>query len=529
MTFGLLPSTVETTHSRFNGEIKVKKYRDGNLALMANGSEQSGLYFDSLWTAIFKNLTDQKILGDPKNILILGCGGGTQPKLLNGPFKGRSDRKITVIEIDKKIVEVARKHFGLDNNQNLKVIIGDAFKVVGDFSKSKKRFDLIIVDLFVGEKVPEKIISAAFLKSLSNITSKEGLIIFNYSPKEKNVHLLNHFEEALREFFYIREELLPIKLNQIIICSPIKKSLKERNYRQSAEYESFIGSFGWTVKRVAGIAVLVRPLPILSFLSLMKVARPSALFPVRQIDTLAKENHALMVKFDPGSGPFSIDDLRKNDYKKDTWSLLSTSSVILDLKPSMDEILAHLSPQVRRKLKKIEKEFSNFLEFEHVSSTNKAFPEKMAEFISNWDKFSARRKIYTSRDAHMKELANSFGKAIELFFIHHKKTHETLWGLLIVKQQKTAYYLHTFTSLVGRDFSSSYWGVWKALPILKKLGLKRLDFEGTFDERFPKSRRDWIGLTQFKLDWGTPIYYPGSFVKYFNPIVRLIFSVFSNQ
>lgn len=496
---------------------------------MTNGSEQSGLYFDTLWTAIFKNLTDQKIFGDPKSVLVLGCGGGTQPKLLNGQFKGRNDREITVVEIDKKIVDMARKHFNLDDNKNLKVIVGDAFKAVGDFSKSRKKFDLIIVDLFVGEKVPKKIIDPSFLKSLSSVVTGDGLIIFNYSPKEKTIRLLNSFEEAVRKFFYIREELLPIKLNQIIVCTPIKKTLVETNYRQSTEYESFIASFGWTVKRVAGVAVLMRRLPVLPFLSLIKVARPSSLFPVSQIDTFAKENHALMVKFDPGNGPFSIDDLRKSGYKKDSWSLLSTSSVILDLKPSITEILARLSPQVRRKLKKIEKEFSNFLVFEHISSSDETFSQKMSEFISHWDKFSSRRKIYSSRDAHMVSLANSFAKSIELFFIRHKKTHDTLWGLLVVRQGKTAYYLHTFTSLAGRDFSTSYWGVWKALPILKGLGLEKLDFEGTFDERFPKSRRDWIGLTQFKLDWGTPIYYPGSFVKYFNPIVKLIFSVFSNQ
>lgn len=507
----------------------MKKYRDGSLALMANGSEQSGLYFDSLWTGIFKHLTDQKIFFDPKNVLILGCGGGTQPKLLNGPFKGRSDRKITVIEIDENVVTMAKKHFGLSQNKNLTVIIGDAFKTLSKFSRKKEKFDLVIVDLFVGETVPKKITDRLFLQSLSKITTNDGLIIFNYSPKKKSQKGLKDFESALRRFFQIREELLPIKLNQIIICQPIQKPELEKNYRQTREYEKFINSFGWTVKWVNGVAVLIRRLPIFSSLSLIKVARPPKLFPVTEIDNLARENHALMVKFDPGSGPFSLDDLRNHGYRKDAWSLLSTSSVVLDLKASLTKIFCQISPQARRKLKKIQQEFSKFLVFEHISSTSKVFPEKMAEFITNWDKFSSRRKIYSSKDAHMDKLVESFGKSIELFFIHHQKTNETLWGLLILRSGKTAYYLHTFTSLVGREFSSSYWGVWQALPILKRLGLEKLDFEGTFDERFPKSRQDWVGLTQFKLDWGTPIYFPGSFVKYYNPLIKLLFSVFSNH
>ncbi len=527
MSFGLLPQTIETVHSRFNGEIKVKKYRDGSIALMADGSEQSGLYFDSLWTAIFKNLTDQKIFGDPKEILILGCGGGTQPKLLNGPLKSNPPRKITIVEIDPKIVEIAKKHFGLVENENQKILITDAFLAVKNFLQTGKKFDLVIVDLFIGENIPQKINHSEFLKTLSQIVSVNSLVIFNYSPKDKNMQKLNLFEKKLRQFFLIREELLPIKLNQIIICTPIQKNLPEKNYRQSKNYENFIKSFGWAVKKIDGVSVLIRHLPIFSFLTLIKVARPNKLFPVSKIDSLAKKNHALMIKFDPGNGPISVDDLRKHGYKKDKWSLLSTASVFLDLTLSIPKLFDQLSPQARRKIKKIENEFSKELIFKHFRRKNKEFSSAISEFILGWDKFSSRRKIYSSKDAHMDKLVESFGDVLERFWTRHQKTQETLWGLIIIKENKTAFYLHTFTSLAGREFSTSYWGVWKALPILKKLGLQKLDFEGIFDERFPKSRPDWIGLTQFKLDWGKPVFFPFFYVKYYNPLVKFLFSIFS--
>lgn len=529
MKFGLLPETIETVHSHFNGEIKIKKYRDGSLAMMTNGSEQSGLYFDSLWTTIFKNLTDQKILNDPKKVLILGCGGGTQPKLLNTSFKSKGNREITVVEIDEKIVDLAKKYFSLSQHKNLTVIVDDAFNVIRKFSQSNKKFDLVIVDLFVGENIPRKITNEEFLRNLSKAVSNEGLVIFNYSPKNRKKNTLKIFEDKLREFFFITEEMLPVKMNQIIVCRPACKRLPEKNYRQTRAYEKFIASFGWSVKKNADISVLIRRLPILSFLTLIKVARPNKLFPAAYIENLAKENRALMVKFDPGNGPFTVDDLRRFGYQKDPWSLLSTASVVLDLRPSVEKIFNKLSPQARRKIRKIETDFSKDLSFKHIPGNDKDFLRSMSEFVSGWDSFSTRRKIYSSKDAHMDSLVSSFGPALELFLIRHKKTGELLWGLVMIKTGKTAYYLHTFTSLLGREFSTSYWGVWKALPILKKLGLEKLDFEGIFDERFPKSRTDWVGLTQFKLDWGTPTYYPGSYVKYFNPLVKLLFSVFSNN
>jgi hypothetical protein len=379
------------------------------------------------------------------------------------------------------------------------------------------------------KNIPKNIASRKFLKSLSRILSVDGLVIFNYSPKNKDEKTLGDFEIKLRPFFSISEEMLPVKLNQIIVCRQLLHNPSEKNYRQTSAYQKFIASFGWSVKKVNGVSVLIRSLPIFSFLTLIKVARPNKLLPVASIERLAKKTHALMVKFDPGSGPFAIDELRRFGYTKDPWSLLSTATVILDLKPPIKTIFNSLSPQARRKLRKIEGGLSKNLVFKHIPGTSKDFLNSMSEFISGWDTFSTRRKIYSSRDAHMDSLVSSFGPALELFLIRHKNTKELLWGLVMIKEGKTAYYLHTFTSLLGREFSTSYWGVWKVLPILKKLGMEKLDFEGIFDERFPKSRTDWLGLTQFKLDWGTPTYYPGSYVKYFNPLIKLLFSVFSNH
>ena len=44
--------------------------------------------------------------------------------------------------------------------------------------------------------------------------------------------------------------------------------------------------------------------------------------------------------------------------------------------------------------------------------------------------------------------------------------------------------------------------VWEAILLAKKLKLKAFDFEGIYDERFPKAAESWKGFTKFKEGFG---------------------------
>ncbi len=162
----LSPQTVAILQSKFNGEIKVVKTR-GQYAIWVGGFEQSGLLVENVWQ---KGLREISFL--PKNILILGLGGGTLAQLINNKWPSA---KMTGVEIDPAMIKLGKKYFGLSNFKNLEIIIKD----VNLFS-SRQKFDLVLVDLYRGG-YSKKFSGKKFL-------SKNGVIIANVLtfPKLQN-------------------------------------------------------------------------------------------------------------------------------------------------------------------------------------------------------------------------------------------------------------------------------------------------------------------------------------------------------
>ena len=82
----------------------------------------------------------------PKNVLIVGGGdGGSSEEALKHP----SIERVTMVEIDADVIQVAREHFqavhnGVFDNRKLRVVLEDGMKFMRD---TAERFDLIILDL----------------------------------------------------------------------------------------------------------------------------------------------------------------------------------------------------------------------------------------------------------------------------------------------------------------------------------------------------------------------------------------------
>lgn len=91
---------------------------------------------------------------NPKKVLVLGGGDGF---LLRELLKYKSIESITLVDIDKKVIEVSKKFFdnetgGSHNDKRVNIVIDDALKFA-DYSKEK--FDVIIMDLIAYESGAE--------------------------------------------------------------------------------------------------------------------------------------------------------------------------------------------------------------------------------------------------------------------------------------------------------------------------------------------------------------------------------------
>lgn len=109
-----------------------------------------------------------------QHILVLGVAGGSVIKTLVDEIGYRG--KITGIELDEKIIEVANTYFNLNQIENLNIIHHEAFEFV---LKTKLSYDLIIVDIFQDTLMPSFLFETFFQNRLTEILNPKGFILFN--------------------------------------------------------------------------------------------------------------------------------------------------------------------------------------------------------------------------------------------------------------------------------------------------------------------------------------------------------------
>jgi spermidine synthase len=79
----------------------------------------------------------------PRRVLVLGLAAGSVGRALRALDP---DAEIVGVERDREVLRLARRHFGLDD-LGIRLVIGDALE---HLRRERRRFDLIVEDLFVG-------------------------------------------------------------------------------------------------------------------------------------------------------------------------------------------------------------------------------------------------------------------------------------------------------------------------------------------------------------------------------------------
>ena len=198
---------LEERKSKFNGELKVVRALGLGTYIQAGNLTQSGGIIESMWRNTLKRINSEVLIIN--NCLILGLGGGTVVKQIH---KNWPEAKTTGVDIDPVIVELGKKYLKLDDSLvNIKIC--DAFNFVSNYTLHPIRYDLVVVDLYVGDKFPKKFESEKFIKSLT----KNKLVIFNrLYYKDKKIEAEN-FGIKLKKVFKNVEEFTPL-VNLMYIC-----------------------------------------------------------------------------------------------------------------------------------------------------------------------------------------------------------------------------------------------------------------------------------------------------------------------
>jgi len=155
--------------SHYNGMLEITLL-DGKKVLDSKGANYS---YGSL-QQIFENGIDKINLSKVNSVLLLGLGGGCVIDSLRNKFLYQNN--ITAVELDATIIKIAQEEFGIKTTDNLNIIHQDAFVFV---KETVANFDVILVDIFIDQKVPEQFYSDLFCHQIYRILNLNGNIIFN--------------------------------------------------------------------------------------------------------------------------------------------------------------------------------------------------------------------------------------------------------------------------------------------------------------------------------------------------------------
>ena len=214
----IVPITIYKTDSIISKSIEVT-WNNGQLVLDTQNTNYS---YGSLQRILHKGL---KQIGFTKiksmqNLLVLGVAGGSVVKTLVNEIKFTNS--ITGVELDSDIIKIANQYFELQKIKNLKIIIQDANNFV---LQNNKKYDLIVVDIFEDNKMPDFLYETNFINALSKSLKVNGFILFNTmvlnNNYNNNLSFKNHFNNAC---FTIKTLSNLEYYNELILIEKLKKA-----------------------------------------------------------------------------------------------------------------------------------------------------------------------------------------------------------------------------------------------------------------------------------------------------------------
>ncbi len=127
-------------------------------------------YTRGLFTALY--LAPQP----PRRVLILGLGGGVMPMALRAVD---ANMHIDTVELDPAVLAVARSHFGYREDARLRSHVDDARVFVRKQRRAAAVYDLVLIDAFDRDYIPEHLLTREFLHEVQSLLAPQGVLAAN--------------------------------------------------------------------------------------------------------------------------------------------------------------------------------------------------------------------------------------------------------------------------------------------------------------------------------------------------------------
>lgn len=109
----------------------------------------------------------------PKCLLLIGGGAFTLPMALRAHFP---QLKITVVEINPDLPELAKHYFGFESDENMQIVIGDGRSFL---ETNRELYDVILLDAFSNASMPRELMTAEAGQAYARHLAPGGVLAAN--------------------------------------------------------------------------------------------------------------------------------------------------------------------------------------------------------------------------------------------------------------------------------------------------------------------------------------------------------------
>jgi spermidine synthase len=137
---------------------------------------------------------------NPEHVLIIGGGdGGVAREVL----KHKSVKSLELVEIDKQVIEISKKHFfGLNTafkDSRIKIINDDGAKFI---KKIKNKYDIVLIDSTDPSKISMPLFSRGFYANVRKAMKQYGILVSQSHSPLYDSKFINIMQKRMKRSFY---------------------------------------------------------------------------------------------------------------------------------------------------------------------------------------------------------------------------------------------------------------------------------------------------------------------------------------
>ena len=136
---------------------------------------------------------------EPEQVLMIGLGGGTISNVLLELYP---DLQIDIVEVDPAVLKVAEEFFSFEETDQSRVHIMDGRVFTRRALQQGRRYDLIILDAYTGEYIPEHLMTVEFLQDVNGLLTPGGVVVANtFAVSRLYHHESTTYAKVFGDFF----------------------------------------------------------------------------------------------------------------------------------------------------------------------------------------------------------------------------------------------------------------------------------------------------------------------------------------